>query len=155
MTLSDAAVERLLTRWPVARLATMDSDGFPHVVPVVFARVGDRLWSAIDGKPKAGGEPARVRNLRAHPRAALLLDDYAADWRSLWWIRMNVVGHVVEGRAGHDDADAAIAALTAKYPQYADVPVVREPPILLAFEIQRVRSWCASADGLPIASLPE
>jgi PPOX class probable F420-dependent enzyme len=151
MTLADDAVHRILTHWPIARLATIGPDGFPHLVPIVFARVGDRLWSAIDGKPKGAGEPARVRNLRARPRASLLLDDYVPEWRALWWVRASVVGHVVDGRRGHADVDAAIAALTAKYPQYARVPVVRDPPILLAFDVQRIRSWCASADAVPSA----
>ena len=37
---------------PVARLATADARDFPHIVPVTFAFDGDRIVSAVDGKPK-------------------------------------------------------------------------------------------------------
>jgi hypothetical protein len=46
-------------------------------VPIVFARAGGALWSPIDGKLKAGGGLARVRNIERDPRVALLLDHYA------------------------------------------------------------------------------
>ncbi|MDP9296456.1 MAG: pyridoxamine 5'-phosphate oxidase family protein, partial [Actinomycetota bacterium] len=36
----------------VAHLATVRPDGGPHVVPIVFALEGDRLYTAIDDKPK-------------------------------------------------------------------------------------------------------
>ena len=36
----------------VARLATADAAGVPHLVPVVFAVDGDLVYSAVDAKPK-------------------------------------------------------------------------------------------------------
>src|SRR6185369_3045098 len=37
----------------VARLATADADGRPHVVPITFALLGDdAIVSAVDHKPK-------------------------------------------------------------------------------------------------------
>ena len=57
--LSDATIESLLGRWPVARLASSATAGRPHQVPIVFARAGDRLWSPIDGKPKKERQSAR------------------------------------------------------------------------------------------------
>ena len=35
----------------VARLATVQPDGAPHLVPVVFAVVGDVVYTAVDDKP--------------------------------------------------------------------------------------------------------
>lgn len=154
-TLSDDAVAHLLDRWPVARLATVGSDGAPHLVPIVFARVGDRLWSAIDGKPKGAGEPARVRNVRRDPRTTLLLDEYTDDWRALWWIRVSARARVVHDRTPDaGDVAVAIAALRAKYPQYRQVAVVRDPATLLVFDVIRVRSWCASAAAVPAPAGP-
>ncbi len=138
MELVDAAIERLLDTWPVARLATVTPGGRPHVVPVVFARVGPRIFSPVDSKPKRGGELARVRHVRADPRVALLLDRYDADWQLLWWLRLDGRAEVVE-RA----ESLAVAALRAKYPQYAGVPVLREPPVLLAIDVLSRRSWRA------------
>ena len=39
----------------------------------------------------------------------------------------------------------ALEALREKYEQYRDVPLVRDPAILLAFEPTRMRRWSARA----------
>ena len=65
----------------------LDEDGEPRVQPVTFARVGDTIVSAIDDKPKRG-TPARIARLRAHPRAALTVDRYDADWTRLAWVQL-------------------------------------------------------------------
>ena len=54
----DRAARALLARHRVARLATADADGAPHLVPVCYARAGDRLYFVIDAKPK---RPHRTR----------------------------------------------------------------------------------------------
>ena len=36
----------------VARLATLSADGTPHIVPVVYAYDGKRIYIALDDKPK-------------------------------------------------------------------------------------------------------
>ena len=142
-------VERLLDRWPVARLATLGRDG-PHQVPVVFARVGALLWSPVDGKPKGATELARVRRVRAEPRVSLLLDHYEEDWRCLWWIGIAGEAKVMQPAEPLAEPEPAevVAALRAKYPQYLSVPVLREPPTLLRIEPLRVRSWCAGDEAL-------
>jgi PPOX class probable F420-dependent enzyme len=129
----------------VAHLATLCPDGRPHQVPIVFAVVGGALWSPIDGKPKAGGEPARVRNIRGQPAASVLLDDYGPDWRQLWWLRVDGRARVMEGGrlAGSGELASVEAALRAKYPQYGDVPLFRGAPMLLRIAVERLRSWCA------------
>ncbi len=134
-------IDALLERWPVGRLVTLGADGRPAPVPIVFARVGAELYSPIDGKPKRGGALARELNLRRDPRVALLLDHYEDDWEMLWWLR-------VEGRAAlvpAADHERALAALRAKYPQYARVPLSSGEPRLLRIEIERIASWRASA----------
>jgi PPOX class probable F420-dependent enzyme len=138
LQLPDAEIERLLDAWPVARLATVAPDGRPHAVPIVFARHGGALWSPVDGKPKASAALARLAHVAAEPRVAVLLDHYDADWRRLWWIR-------VDGRAAQVGGDAgAEAALRAKYPQYGATPLYAGAPALLRIEPVRVTSWRAS-----------
>jgi PPOX class probable F420-dependent enzyme len=154
--LPEPLVERLLETWPVARFATRRPDGAPHLVPIVFAQHAGALWTPIDAKPKRSGELARVRNLRADPRVAVLLDRYAADWSRLWWIRL-------EGRAAlralgpdaPDDAPepGAAGALRAKYPQYRETPLFRGEPVLIRIEVERLASWCAGEAA--IAELTE
>lgn len=150
--LPEEAIEQLLDAWPVARLASVGPGGRPHQVPVVFARVGGILWSPIDAKPKARREPARVRYLRARPRAGLLLDHYDARWTRLWWLRIDADARIVEPPDPDADPEvaAAVAALRAKYPQYDDLPVLREPPVLLALRTVARASWCASRDAIPM-----
>jgi len=143
MRLPDAILERLLDRWPVARLATLGPDRTPHIVPIVFARVGSQLWSPIDGKPKSERALARVTHLRDTPRVSVLIDHYDDDWRRLWWIRVDgsacvVVAHDPER---HPEAGPAIACLRSKYPQYATTPLFRGVPTLIRVRITGIRSW--------------
>lgn len=147
MQLQDELVDRVLAHWPVARLALLDAERRPRVMPIVFVRVSGYLWSAIDGKPKGDGEPARVRHIRAHPSVELVLDDYTEDWQCLWWIRVDGLARVVQPPDPAQDPDVApvVQALLRKYPQYGQTPVLRDPPTLLAIRPERIRSWCASA----------
>ena len=146
MQLGKDVIADRLESWPVARLASRAGDGRLHQVPIVFARSNGRLWSPVDGKPKRGGELARVRNLRSHPEASLLLDDYRSDWTQLWWIHIEAVAEVVQPAMADDpEVSAAVAALEAKYPQYARVPVLRARPTLIAFDPVRIVSWAGSA----------
>ncbi len=149
MERSPEAIRDRLDRWPVAHLATTGASGRPHQVPLVFVLVGECLWSPVDGKPKAGSELARVRNIRERPEVGLLLDDYTDDWKRLWWIRIDARGRVVQAQAQQEDASflAAQEALREKYPQYEDVPLVQSPPTMLAFDLVHVQSWCASSNA--------
>jgi PPOX class probable F420-dependent enzyme len=124
----------------VARLATVDADGRPHLVPIVFAVVGDAVWSAVDGKPKSTRALRRLDNIRVNPRVSLLVDHYSDDWTRLWWVRLDGDARIV----GREEAEAAaaLAALTAKYPQYQ-----ADPPAgpLVRVDITRWSSWSHAA----------
>jgi PPOX class probable F420-dependent enzyme len=153
MQISDAARESLLRRWPVARLATL-AHGAPRLVPIVFAWHADRIWSPIDAKPKRRDDPrslARVEDVRRDPRVCVLLDHYDADWSRLWWLRLDGEAEVVTAETAESDPRlaGAAAALRAKYPQYAEVPVFLGLPTALAVRVVDARSWCASEDALP------
>ena len=94
-------------------MTTLDPDGSPHAVPVVFALVGNEIVSPIDHKPKSGVVMRRVKNLGRDDRVTLLIDEYDEDWTRLAWL-------MVRGRATVDDDpdDAVMRALNARYPQY-------------------------------------
>lgn len=119
-----SGVEARLRNARVARLATCDLQGQPHVVPVCFAYDGRSFYSPVDRKPKRTPleRLARIRNLRANPGVALLVDQYDEDWDQLWYILVR----------GHGESDP----LRKKYPQYAsrqllpeDAPVIRIHPV--------------------------
>jgi PPOX class probable F420-dependent enzyme len=126
----------------VARLATADADGRPHLVPIVFALLDERLYSAIDLKPKAHAGPnARLRrldNIRANPAVSVLVDDYTEDWRQLWWARADGTARVIA--ATEAEAARAIAALSDGYRQYRDAP---PPGPVIAIAVDRWSGWVA------------
>src|SRR3954469_9980607 len=81
----------------VARLATADAEGVPHVVPVVFAVDGDTIVVAVAHKPKRTTALQRLADVPGTPRVALLADHYADDdWDALWWVRADGSGTVHE-----------------------------------------------------------
>jgi PPOX class probable F420-dependent enzyme len=125
-----------VARSRVARLATLDPDGRPHLVPIVFALLGETLYSAVDEKPKRSRTLRRIENARERPDVTVLFDDYDdGDWTRLWWVRIRGRARVLdEGQ----EALAALEALTAKYPQYRDAPP--GPPVL-AVDVGEWRAW--------------
>lgn len=82
-------MRRRVAQARVARLATVDRSGHPHLVPICFALDGDRVVSVVDRKPKSTTALRRVSNVRSHPRVSLLVDQYDEDWDQLWWVRMD------------------------------------------------------------------
>jgi len=148
MDLPDDAALAILDRWPVATLTTVGEQGRPHAVPIVFARSHGSLWSPIDGKPKRGGELARIRHIRQDPRVSLLFANYEDDWSRLWWLRADGVAEIwnaANRRRGADEVAAALAALRGKYPQYERVALLGPGAQLLRIAPTAQRSWCASA----------
>ena len=120
----------------VARLATTNPDGTPHVVPVVFALSGQTVWTAVDEKPKTTTALRRLDNVRARPRLSLLVDHYADDWSALWWVRADGTGTVLDAAEAGD----GLTTLVAKYEQYQRRP---PPGPVLRIEVTRWVSWSA------------
>ena len=119
----------------VARLASADADGVPHIVPLVFALDGDTIYSAVDPKPKRTHDLKRLRNVAANPQVALLADHYVdADWDVLWWVRADGAGRVLEA------SERAVELLRERYAQYADA--APDGPVL-AIDVQRWSGWHA------------
>ena len=132
--------ERVRTAW-VARLATTDPDGRPHLVPIVFALDGQTLYSAVDAKPKRSRRLRRVANARERPNVTVLVDQYEDDWGRLWWISLRGRARVLDTGV---EAERALGLLVDKYEQYR-----REPPgrPVLAVDILEWRNWDASASA--------
>ena len=102
----------------VARLATADADGKPHIVPIVFAIDGGRIVTAIDGKRKGGGALRRLENITVNPRVSVLVDAYDEDWSQLWWARADGTASI------HREGplrEQALQLLRDRYAQYGQV----------------------------------
>jgi PPOX class probable F420-dependent enzyme len=143
-------------------LVTSGSAGTLRPVPVCFALAPpprDVLWTPLDEKPKQSEDPrrlARVRDVLARPEVVLLVDLWDEDWSRLGWLRLVGSARLMEpsdGRpTGHADrapvrATAtdlaehaeAVAALRARYPQYAEHALDRLPVIRVS--VSRVVGW--------------
>ena len=125
----------------VARLATADADGAPYAVPVCYAFDGERIYTAIDLKPKSvgGRKLKRVRNILENPQVALVIDDYSEDWSELAYVMVRGVADLIE--SGEERQRAEEYAASNKYHQYETMlqpgcPVIRITP-------ERVTGWSA------------
>jgi PPOX class probable F420-dependent enzyme len=122
----------------VGRLATVASDGRPHLVPLCFVLEGDVLYSAVDEKPKRSQQLKRVENIRSRPQVSVLVDHYEEDWTRLWWVRLDGTASVLDEGA---EREHALVLLRAKYEQYRS-----EPPTgpVVAIRVERWRGWASS-----------
>jgi PPOX class probable F420-dependent enzyme len=135
------AVQKILKNARVARLATLDDKSWPHIIPICFVYDGNLFYTAIDQKPKRVPPErlARLQNIRAVPRVALLIDEYQEDWTQLWYVLIRGKARLIP-KSAHKERARAIRKLRAKYPQYArgmladDAPIIRITP-------ERTTSW--------------
>ncbi len=135
-------VERFLRGQRVARLATVDASGRPHVVPIVFAYSAGRLYTPIDLKPKSAAPRRlqRVRNILANPQVQVLIDRYEEDWGRLGYVQLRGRAELIERG---DEHRRALRLLEGRYPQYAELPLRGRPVIKIT--VERVVTWGALA----------
>lgn len=119
----------------VGHLATVTEADEPHVVPCCFVRDGERIYSAVDGKPKSTSALKRLDNVRARPAASLLVDHYDDDWAQLWWVRADGAARVVESE---EERAVAIDELAKKYEQYR---IDRPQGAVLCIDVTRITGW--------------
>jgi PPOX class probable F420-dependent enzyme len=121
----------------VARLATVDARGYPHLVPIVFVLARERIYSVVDAKPKRTTELRRLQNVRSNPRVSVLVDHYDdGDWSALWWVRADGAARVLD--LGEREARGAVQLLAERYPQQ------RPTGPVLAIDVERWSSWSAT-----------
>ena len=121
----------------VGSLATVDTQGRPHLVPITFALHGNTIFFAVDHKPKRTTALRRLRNIAANPAVCVLVDHYSDDWETLWWVRADGSARVLTAGA---DADQALDLLAARYPQYR---ATRPSGPVVAIAIERISGWSA------------
>jgi PPOX class probable F420-dependent enzyme len=135
------AVQKILKKARVARLATLDDENRPHIVPICFAYDGKVFYTAVDRKPKrvTPERLVRLRNIGAVPRVALLIDEYAEDWTQLWYILIRGKAKLIPKSAYKEHA-RAIRKLRAKYPQYA-AGMLADDAAVVRITAERITSW--------------
>jgi PPOX class probable F420-dependent enzyme len=137
MTVLSVAARTFCERCRVARLATADAKGVPHLVPICYAIVDDSLYITIDEKPKRTGVPLkRLRNISENPEIAVTMDRWDEDWRRLAWVMLHGRAEILADGAEHDKAQER---LRERYPQYRSMELAPLP--VIAMRIARAAVW--------------
>jgi PPOX class probable F420-dependent enzyme len=142
-----SAAERAFTE--AARravLTTIAPDGRPRPVPICFALDPRRpiLSPPLDDKPKTTDDPlrlARVSDILADPRVVVLVDRWDEDWSRLAWVRILGEASLLQPDSDSTEHADVVAALRARYPQYASHHLESRP--IIRITIQRTTSWGA------------
>src|SRR5207237_10215173 len=123
----------------VARLATLDANQEPHMVPICFSYDGSVFYTAIDRKPKRvpPAQLARLKNIRMTPQVALLIDEYDEDWTRLWYILVRGEAELI---SLSEERKHALVQLKAKYTQYLSGMLPDDAPILRITHL-RISTW--------------
>ena len=136
----DDRIRDFLGRQRVARLATADASGAPHVVPICFVLLGDTAYIAIDEKPKTANflRLRRLRNIAENPRVAVVADVYSDDdWSQLGFVMLRATARVITSEL--EEHTRAVAALRDKYPQYRAMALDDRP--VIAADVTAVTAW--------------
>ncbi|MFR9752407.1 TIGR03668 family PPOX class F420-dependent oxidoreductase [Nocardia sp. 004] len=136
MRLSSAEARERFGNSTVARLATVSAEARPRLVPIVFAVVGEVIYTSVDAKPKTTTALRRLADIAANPAVAVLADYYSDDWTRLWWARADGNARIADAA----EADTAKRRLTDRYPVYRDQP---PPGPVIAIDVTRWSGWSA------------
>jgi nitroimidazol reductase NimA-like FMN-containing flavoprotein (pyridoxamine 5'-phosphate oxidase superfamily) len=117
----------------ICRVATANSQGMPHLVPVCQVVVDGKIYfaSASDGR--------KALNLAENPRLAVTVDLYSDDWS-------HIKGATVQGRTRLYDKGPRFrkirALLYRKYPQYSREAALDESDsVVVEVTPVRVFTW--------------
>jgi len=110
----------------VARLATVDSENKPYLVPVVFVFDGKYFYLPLDKKTKKDKPERlkRVKNIQRNPNVTLLIDEYNEDWSKLHFIMIHGRARVIGKKSQHGQLlEKAHKLLYKKYCQYKKIGI--------------------------------
>jgi PPOX class probable F420-dependent enzyme len=128
-----------LTSARVGHLATVDTRGRPHALPVCFALVDGTIFTPLDEKPKRVPDDRlqRVRDILANPSVCLVVDRYSENWDELAWLQVRAEAELLPIESS--GREPIIQALRDRYPQYQRMALERRP--LLKLVPRRIVSW--------------
>jgi PPOX class probable F420-dependent enzyme len=140
--LGDPHVREFVAAARLAHLATADADGAPHNVPLCYWFDGERIYFAIDEKPKrqTGLALKRMRNIAVNPRVAVVIDHYEEDWSQLAYVMIRGQARVVEDP---EEYLVAMRHLRDKYVQYRGMNMTPEKNPIVKIEPESVHAWGA------------
>lgn len=126
-------VAQMIERERVCRVATVNPEGVPHLVPVCHALADGKIYFG------SGNDGRKVKNLEANPNCTVTVDLYAEDWTYL-------KGVMVQGRAAiiakGPRFRKARAQLYRKYPPYeTDAALDEKDSVIVEVTPTSVFSW--------------
>ena len=131
--INDIHLKAIIDKARVARLATVNSEGKPHLVPVVFAYDREHYYIPIDEKtkqrPSKPEKLKRVKNIQANPNIALLIDEYNEDWTKLYFVMIQGRASLISNKKGEQEnellllLEKAHKLLAEKYHQYQKIGI--------------------------------
>ena len=135
----DAAISRLGSHDHGVLCTLHPTDGI-DAVPVAYALEAGHVAVPVDTvKAKSTLRLGRERNVRADPRATLLVEHYdGADWSRLWWVRARLQ---FDAEPPAELVELLTAALADRYAQYRDRPFAT----VLVLRVVEVSGWAAEA----------
>ena len=138
--LSQTPVHDFLSAERVARMATAEKSGAPHVIPICFWFDGLRMYFVIDEKPKRGRGLAlkRMRNITENPRVAIVVDHYEDDWSQLAYVMIRGAASVVQD---NEEYMMVLRNLRDKYHPYRAMPLSPEGNPIVRIDPDRVNVW--------------
>ncbi len=135
-----ASVAEFLSGTRVARLATVDQSGRPHVVPICYVYDGQSFFTAIDRKPKkvAADRLQRVRNILENSNIALVVDQYVENWGKLKYVMVKGKAKLLRSGPEHEKA---ISLLNHKYAQYRKMRLKELKPPVIKISPTKLIPW--------------
>ena len=116
----------------VMRVATVDSDGVPHNVPVCPVLDKDRIYFGTER------EARKIRNIKANPRVTVVLDEYTEAWDYLRGVMIQGKARIVTAA----EFRRLRKQIYAKYPQYETQAALGErDSVIVEIKPERKFSW--------------
>ena len=128
----DANLKTIINKARIARLATVDSECKPYLIPVVFVFDNDCdcYFIPIDEKTKRSRPEKlkRAKNIQQNPNVALLIDEYNEDWTKLYFIMIQGKASIIGGKELEQQnepllLEKAHKLLSDKYTQYQEIGI--------------------------------
>jgi PPOX class probable F420-dependent enzyme len=122
--IKDISLKTKINEARVARLATVDLECKPHLIPVVFVFDNDCYFIPIDEKTKRSRPEKlkRAKNIQQNPNVTLLIDEYNEDWTKLYFIMIQGKASIIGGKKLEQNEllllEKAHKLLSDKYLQY-------------------------------------
>ena len=140
MSMSQDDLTAMIQAHRIGHLATAESAGAPHLVPICFVYDGHVIYSAIDHKPKrrTGYSLKRIRNIVENPRVAFLIHHYEEDWQQLYYVLIRGAATILESG---QERQRALLSLEEKYVQYRERQLAQGDGLVIKIVPESIQRW--------------